>query len=187
MSMNFTELTVETRKYMLDELEIELKSPSPYVSQALSSQGLAAFPNLLRKAIASGTEVTLFQELMNPLFWKTHDRRGSEINMRQAAERLALSEFNTWYVRGLSKKLLDEGETECEVYRADQPKHQAASCSSHEEKRYSLQEIRDGHRAHYWPKPGNRGVLSIPPNPSCHHTIRRVSYSTTLMQQPVEQ
>jgi hypothetical protein len=38
----------------------------------------------------------------------------------------------------------------------------------------TVREIHDGHRARYWPAPGNPGAFSIPFAPGCHHTIRRI-------------
>ena len=91
-----------------------------------------------------------------------------------AAERLAITEFNTWYVRGFAKRLIDEGVTQCQVYRAGIPKHAPAECSKHEDQIYSVKEVYDGHRARYWPEPGNPNAFSIPAGPNCHHTIRRI-------------
>lgn len=75
---------------------------------------------------------------------------------------------------GLAHRLVSEGETECEVYRASEPKFKHASCSVHEGRAYPLPSIIDGHRAGYWPEPGDPEKLSIPAGPGCHHTIRRV-------------
>jgi hypothetical protein len=93
--------------------------------------------------------------------------------MQAAAERLAVTEFNTWYVRGLAKRLLDEGVTQCQVYRAALPKWEPADCTKHEGQAYPVKDVYDGHRAKYWPEPRNPNAFSIPAGPSCHHTIRR--------------
>jgi hypothetical protein len=103
--------------------------------------------------------------------------RERRVNVRQASERLALTEFNTWYVAGFAHRLVDEGVTECEVYRAAEPKFEHASCSSHELQVYPLAGIIAGHRASYWPDAGDPSKLSIPAGPGCHHTIRRVRFS----------
>jgi hypothetical protein len=186
MAMNFEELTVATRDWMLARFEHELASPDPYASRGLSPAGLAAFPGLMGEAIrdSGGNEVSLASklnrdELWNPteLYVRAGVQHARSVNVREASERLALTEFNTWYVAGLAHRLVDEGQTECEVYRAAEPKFEHASCSSHEGQRYSLTEIIDGHRAGYWPEPGDPTKLSIPAGPGCHHTIRRVSSS----------
>lgn len=186
MAMNFEELDVTTRDWMMTRFEFEMTSPNPYGSRGLSPAGLAAFPDLMRDAIRdpNDNEVSLAlaldrAELWNPteLYVRNGVQGERQVNVRQASERLALTEFNTWYVAGFAHRLVDEGETECEVYRAAEPKFEHASCSSHELRTYSLADIIAGHRAGYWPEPGDCSKLSIPAGPGCHHTIRRVRSS----------
>lgn len=183
--MNFEELDQQTRKYMLLRYEAEANGTSPFRSAALSSLGLKAFPDLIRRAIETGTEIDLIADLQLTEFWnenESYERNGKmhqrRINPRQAAERLGLTEFNTWYVAGLAHRLVQEGQTHCQVYRAQEPKWEHATCSTHEGQTYSLTDIIMGHRATYWPPPG-REALSIPAGPGCHHTIRRLPRSAS--------
>jgi hypothetical protein len=180
MAMNFEELNDTTRGYMLQEFEAELRSSNPYVSKALSAKGRNAFPDLMRKTIQSGNEESLARDLAGPSYWnptETYVRDGvvreRNINVSQAAARLALTEFNTWYVRGLAKRLMDEGVTRCQAYRGAQPKWEPAECSVHEGQIFEVEKIYGGHRARYWPA-DNPNAVSIPFGPGCHHTIRRV-------------
>ncbi len=166
---------------MLEEFKREWASSNPYRSPRLNQEGKRAFPSLMEAAIRSGTEVSLAESLSDPRFWQSHEtyyRSGTpqqrRINPKKAAEFLADTEFNTWYVRGLAKKLLDEGVSECQVYRAAPAWEPREECLIHEGQSYSVQEIYDGHRARYWPKPGNPEALSIPIGTNCHHTIRRL-------------
>jgi len=181
VGMIFEELNDKTRKYMLAEFEAEESGGKPYRGRELSAAGQAASPGLIREAINQGTEETLTAALAKSDFWnpnETYTRNGVKrtrsLNVQQASERLALTEFNTWYVRGLAKRLMDEGENECQVYRAAPPKWEPAECSKHENQIYPVKQVYDGHRAKYWPAPGNPDAFSIPAGPSCHHTIRRV-------------
>jgi hypothetical protein len=179
MAMHFEELDATTREFMLKEFEVEQASGAPYLSKALSAQGLAAFPDFMRSAIRSGNEETLFQALNHDRFWKAKSSaNGHKIPLPHAAERLAHSEFNTWYVRGLSQRLTSEGETKCQVYRAALPKDEPAACSEHEGEIRELKEIYEGHRARYWPIL-DQTKFSIPFSPNCHHTIRRIAKSTS--------
>lgn len=178
--MDFEELDGKTRRYMLLEFEAEMASDHPYIGSSLSVAGRAAFPNLMRVAIKEGSEVTLGADLNHSGLWKEKEEykrsgaiRERRINVRQASERLALTEFNTWYVRGLARRLVDEGETHCQAYRAAQPKWEPGTCTEHENRVFTLQEIYEGHRARYWPTV-NESALSIPFGPGCHHTIRRI-------------
>jgi hypothetical protein len=166
---------------MLAEFASEESNGNPYRSRVLSGPGLAAFAELMRETLQHGDEVSLGRSLSNPAFWvatETYERNGvvreRRINVQQAAERLSITEFNTWYVRGLASRLLREGVASCEVYRAAQPKWEPAECTTHEGKQYPVRDIYAGHRARYWPEPGDMSVFSIPFGPGCHHTIRRL-------------
>lgn len=181
MAMKFEELDEITRRYMLEEFEKEQSSSNSYRPKVLSKVGQSNFLNLVREAVQSGNEETLIRLLSNPTYWnptETYIRDGvvreRRVNVQQAAERLGLTEFNTWYVRGLAKRLMDEGVTRCQVYRGAMPKWEPAECSVHEGKILPAKEIYHGHRARYWPEPGNPEAMSIPFGPGCHHTIRRV-------------
>lgn len=182
MAMNFEDLDDTTRRYMLVEFEAEEAGGNPYRSPNLSANGLAAFPQAMMSAIQQGNEQTLSVVLNDPLLWNETEpwtRLGvpqvpRQINVRQQSERLALTEFNTWYVRGLSRRLLDEGVVECEVLRGEEPKWEPADCAEHEGLRLAVQEVYDGHRARYWPTE-NPEAISVPFGPNCHHTIGGVS------------
>jgi hypothetical protein len=182
MSMRFEELDDVTRRYMLEEFEAEEQSGNPYRGKELSPTGRAAFPDLMRLAITTGNEQTLFAALNNSTYWvssgvsrsKTGRSYSRSVNVAHDAERLGLTEFNTWYVRGLAKRLLDDGEKQCQVYRAAPARLAPDTCSFHEGQILPLDEVYRGHRAKYHPAPGRRSALSVPFGPTCHHTIRRV-------------
>ena len=61
-------------------------------------------------------------------------------------------EFNTWYVRGLCLRLVDEGVDLCQAYRAAESKWELAQCSEHEGQVFPVSEVLGGHRARYWPE-----------------------------------
>ncbi|HRC56713.1 MAG TPA: hypothetical protein PKU97_12360 [Kofleriaceae bacterium] len=183
MSMHFEELDKVTRSFMLREFDAEEARGNPYRSAVLSPKGLAAYAATMRAALASGSEVDVqrafaYEHYWNPTETYNKPRGGGlatrAVNFHQASERLGLTEFNTWYVRGFAARLLSENETMCEVYRASEPKFTHASCSTHEGQRYPVRDIYDGHRAGYWPPGNTRAGVSIPAGPGCHHTIRRV-------------
>ena len=184
MAMDFRELDSTTRKWMLARFEAEEAGGNPYRSTVLAPAGLSVFADLMRQAITdpSGNEVTLTVSLRPAAYWvqtemyttRSGVRRSRNVNATQAAERLALSEFNTWYVAGLAHRLQDEGDSQCRVYRAAVPKWQSAECSTHEGQVYPLSDLIANHRISYWLPPGITGQLSIPAGPGCHHTIERV-------------
>jgi hypothetical protein len=172
--MQFEELDSSTRAKMEERFDVEQANGDRFRSAILTAHGLDVFPELMRVAIRNGNEESLADALMSDAtYWEPHDADGKTTNVRQASQRLALSEFNTSYVAGLAHKLVGEGHKECEVYRAANPKWEHASCSSHEGQRYELSAIVAGHRITYWPPPGLPDAFSIPAGPGCHHTIRR--------------
>jgi hypothetical protein len=179
--MYFEELDFITREHMITEFDIEEDSGKPYRSKELSTDGLNVFAGFMRKAITEGNDVSLIQDLSHPQYWMRSSSRQSAkggtqtvtINRRYKAEQLGLTEFNTWYVRGLVKRLMEEGETHCQIYRAGTPKgNERYSCSCLEGENVPLDVVYKGHRARYWPFP-NRSAFSIPSGPSCHHSVRR--------------
>lgn len=181
--MIFNELDETTREWMLRCFEAEESGGNPYRSDVLSQLGLARWPDIMRQVItdADGSEVTLAATLNRPEYWQETEEyirngiaRQRSVNPTQASERLAITEFNTWYVAGLAARLQEEGVTKCRVYRGGIPKWQQAECSVHEGQTYAVAEIIAGHRIGYWPRPGVPGRLSIPAGPGCHHTIERV-------------
>ena len=180
MSMHYTELDEKTRAIMLSEFDAEQAGGNPYRSKALSPRGQQVFPQLMRDAIRQGAEVSLANALADASLWnpmETYVRDGisreRKRNVQQSAERLATTEFSTWYVRGLAKRLLDEGVKNCQVYRGSQPKWEPGECSEHEGRIVDVKTIYDNHRARYWPEPADREAFSIPFGPGCHHLIKR--------------
>jgi hypothetical protein len=60
-----------------------------------------------------GNEVTVAATVNCPEFWNPTElyvrkgvERGRNVNSGQASERLALTEFNTWYVSGLAHRFV---------------------------------------------------------------------------------
>ena len=182
MALLLDELDDTTREHMLREFEMEMSSENPFKPATLSLKGRAAWPNLMRDAIRDGHDGTLHAALLNdPALFNSHEsyvRNGvahqRAINHEQASERLATSEFNTWYVRGLSARLLAEGVETVEVYRAATPRWEPGGCAAHEGMIASVQAVYDGHRSAYWPV-SNPDAFAIPFQAGCHHSIRRVA------------
>ena len=181
MALVLDELDPTTRQHMLREFEAELAG-NPYLPASLSEQGRAAWPDLMRRAILEGDDTTLRAALLtDPTLLRPREtavRSGvaheRNVNFAQASQRLATGEFNTWYVRGLSARLLAEGVESVEVYRAAVPKWEPAACSSHEGAVVAVRDVYEGHRARYWPTENPDG-FSVPFQPGCHHSIRRIT------------
>ena len=178
--MKFEELDVETRSHMLEEFQNEEKNGIPYRSDSMSSEGLKNVVSIIEDAIKSGNEKTLASVLSKSIYWNSHTtvRRGDTTYRRKidpsvAAKTFALTEFNTWYVRGFAKRLMKEGIHKCQIYRAESADHPRCECSKYEGQTIEIKKIYDGHRAKYHPKK-NPSAFSVPSGPNCHHTIRRI-------------
>jgi len=176
----FEELDSVTRKWMLEEWEAEQSRLAPFRSTRLSPGGLAVVANHMRDAVVAGNEKTLAAGLADPALWvsaEPYERSGRQryrtVNPQKAAEFFAGTEFLTWYVRGFARRLLEERETYCVVYRVAPAWEPRDECLAHEGQRYAVRDVYDGHRARYWPPPGSAAAFSIPTGTNCHHAIRR--------------
>lgn len=178
MALYLEELDDETREHMLREFEAEWATTDKYIPKSLSADGLSAWPELMKDAIAKGDDQSLREALTANTHYfepRIQTKSGSRAqNIPHAAGQLARNEFNTYYVRGLSAKLLAEGVDRAEVYRAAEPTGSKAACSAHEGTEVSVQDVYNGHRAQYHPFHAPE-AFSVPFQPGCHHSIRRTS------------
>ena len=92
---------------------------------------------------------------------------------RRAAVILARVEFDTWYVRGLCRRLLEEGEEHCQIYRAWDGDGSPDECDLLENKVLPVRPIYHAHRAKYHPH-RRPEALSIPSGTGCKHSVRRL-------------
>ena len=178
--MKFEQLDSKTREYMIAEFVKEQESQNPYISTELNELGRSEFVKIMKNNINTGNEISLKEELSDKSFWKEsgiRNRAGKEytyrINPVNSAERLALTEFNTWYVKGLATRLLDEGESKCSIYRADTAVEPRCECTKWEDMQFDLKTIIEGHRKRYHGSNIDKSAMSIPSGPNCHHTIRK--------------
>jgi len=122
MSFVFKNLTNETRQYMKEEVEYDLKNGTLYISERLSSAGKDVYPSLLLKSIESGNEDTLASSLIgkfNPTYQRRNPKGGftmAKIPSNQH-QMLADGEFNRFYIRALCRIALLSG-AQLRIYRA---------------------------------------------------------------------
>lgn len=179
--LNLPHLDAPTREYMLREFTREQRGRRPYAPPALSAAGRASFSGLVRVAIMAGTDDGLAAALEMSGLWNhgaIHQigaEAGRPMEVHHVATLVGVNEFNTWYVRGLAARLLDEDVEQCEVYRAAAADSSCTDCVEYEGRRVSARTIYAGHRARYWPPPGDPDAFSVPEGPGCFHSIRRRS------------
>jgi len=181
MAFGFEELTPDVRRRAREELERELSAPPIYFSPRLSAIGKRQFYRHVGEALDFGNVESLEAALLDGRLWNETEEwtrdgttRTRKVNHVANAKMMAITEFNTWYVRGLCSILLDAGIADCEVYRAGAAWEPRAECLEHDGRTYAVLDVYNGHRIRYWPEPGQREAFSIPVGPNCHHTIRRV-------------
>ncbi|MBI0583329.1 MAG: hypothetical protein ISF22_03775 [Methanomassiliicoccus sp.] len=181
--MRYEELDQETRRWMLEEFGAE-EAGEPYRSPSLSAKGREAFGEMMREAITSGTEESLAAALKPKELWAEYEPSPlggiRKTEPARAAVALARSEFNTWYIRGLCRRLMEEGETYLQIYRAADADAPGDQCVPYQNMVLEIRHVYNGHRAKYWPVKNDR-VFSVPCGPPCRHTVRRISSSMKAM------
>jgi hypothetical protein len=125
VAFHLVNLDERTRELMLEEVEYDVARNQLHISPFLSGQGQRDYPSLLREAIEHGDAESLAESL------RGHRRIARTLHRRKptggytivtvpktAAQTLAESEFNRYYIRALCRRALAEGVKELIVYRA---------------------------------------------------------------------
>jgi len=176
MALYFENLDDRTRKLMLDEMEYDIEHDQLHISPFLSGQGERDYANLLREALQSGNDETLAQSLrVHRRILKTLPRRNPKggysiaATAENAAEVLAESEFNRYYIRGLARRAIEDGVQQLVVYRAKPVRNPRPESETRVETAISPQELLDDLRSH----PGDeRPILGVPSGPNSGLSVR---------------
>jgi hypothetical protein len=125
MGLRFENLDDDTRRCMLEELDEDVARGTLYLSPRLSEIGQVEFESLLRRAIESGSEVSLAEDLRaagrmrSTSPWKKGNGGGATMALPATApDHLAECEFHRFYARGLCRRALQEKITTLQIYRA---------------------------------------------------------------------
>ncbi len=174
--LRYEELDAVTRRWMMEELVAEEVGPH-YIPMGLSDLGVQMFSVERMRAISKGDEDSFAKAMSEPRLWKGFQPSPKGGVMRtdplRSAEALGRMEFNTLYVRGLSRRLMEEGELYCQVYLAGPKNDLDEECKIYENKVFRTNVLYGSYRAKYWPSINDK-AFSIPSGPSCGHTIRRL-------------
>ena len=124
MGLQFENLDSATRALMLEEIDRDMSGRGLYTSSYLNDQGAARWPTLLRNAAAEGSDDTLAVALnAEHCFKQQVERRKKNGGYSMvavpytAAQTLAESQFNMYYMRALSRRAIDE-DLSVTIYRA---------------------------------------------------------------------
>ncbi len=109
---------------MLEEIAMDVAAGTIYISNYLAEAGATNWPGYLRLAAESGTDSTLENTLRNNHSFKQQVERkkpkgGYSIVAVPvtAAQTLAESQFNMYYMRALARRAIEDGQN-LTVYRA---------------------------------------------------------------------
>jgi len=170
MALYLENLDDRTRGLMLDEMEYDIDNNQLHISPFLSGQGQRDYANLLREAIQNGNDETLAQSLReHRRIIRTQPRRQPKAGgysiaatPENAAEVLAESEFNRYYIRGLARRAIEDGVTELVIYRAKPVRTPRPESETRVETSLSPQELLEDLRSHPGDEPPTLGVPSGP-------------------------
>jgi hypothetical protein len=170
MTLYFENLDDRTRQLMLDEMEYDIEHNQLHISPFLSGQGQRDYPNLLREAMQGGNDETLAESLReHRRILKTLPRRQPKAGgysiaatPENAAQVLAESEFNRYYIRALARRAIEDGISELVIYRAKPARNPRPESQARVETTLSPQELLEDLRAHPGDEPPTLGVPSGP-------------------------
>src|SRR5919108_2393395 len=165
MALYLENLDERTRQLMLDEMEYDIAHNQLHISPFLSGQGQRDYPNLLREAIQSGNDETLAQSLgEHRRILKTLPRRQPKAGgysiaatPENAAQVLAESEFNRYYIRALARRAIEDGIPELVIYRAMPVTKPRPESEARIETTLSPQDLLDDLRSHPGDEPPSLG------------------------------
>ena len=175
MTLYLENLDAETRKWMLAELDDDLAHNRLHISPYLTGQGVHDYPNLLREALEMGNDDTLAEALraqrrIERSATKRKPKGGYTIASvpANAAQLLAESEFNRFYIRGVARRAVEEGIPEVVGYRAKPVAEPRVESEALLESTIPPQVLLDDLRAHTSDKP----VLGVPAGPGSGLSVR---------------
>ncbi len=175
MTLYLENLDDRTRPLMLDELDYDITHNQLAISPYLSGQGQRDYPNLLRQAMASGDAATLASDLgrlrrLERSYQKRKPGGGYTIATvpENAAEVLAESQFNRYYIRGLARRAIEDGIHEVIVYRAKPVASPREESEALIENSVDARALLEDLRAH----PGEPSELGVPAGPGSGISVR---------------
>ena len=165
----------KTRRFMLEEVDSDIKNGTLYVSPRLSNTGQQNYVALLKEAIQSHDDAWLADQLrnhgrMNRTLQRAKPTGGySTVAMpANAPETLAEGEFNRFYARALCRVAEEEGVPDLIIYRAKEVKNPRPESVRKIGTTINARALLDDLRAH----PGMETALGLPPGANSGLSVR---------------
>ncbi len=122
MAFDFKNLTEDVRRYMEEEVKLDISNALLYYSKYLSPNGKVVYPDLLINSIRRGNEATLAVSLagcFNSYYEKNKPSGGTTMAKVPYTANISLAEgeFNRFYIRALCRKALAT-KKKLRIYRA---------------------------------------------------------------------
>jgi hypothetical protein len=176
MSLNFENLDDRTRGLMLDEMEYDVAHNQLHISPFLSGQGQRDYGNLLREALQSGNDESLANSLReHRRILRTLPRRNPKggysivATPENAAQVLAESEFNRYYIRAVARRAIEDGVAELVIYRAKHVRSPRPESQARLETSLPPRALLEDLRAHPGDEPP---MLGVPAGPNSGLSVR---------------
>ena len=125
MGLRYEDLTEETRRFMLEEIQRDENAETLYRSPWLTQGGQGDWAEILKEAAANGTDDTLAAQLRlrGRIVTRAQRRKPNSYQMvwytlGANAPDVMACEFNVFYCRGLCRRAIEEKLPRLEVYRA---------------------------------------------------------------------
>jgi hypothetical protein len=171
----FKNLDNQAREFMLQELELDIKNGTLYISPRLSESGRKDYENLLKEVFKNGNEVSLAKDLRSygrmKITEQRHRPKGGFTTAKvpeTAPDTLAEGEFNRFYARGLCCLAIEKGIHKVEVYRAKPVTNPRPESQAMIGKRIDAKALLKDLRTH----PGVEPALGLPAGPNSGLSIR---------------
>lgn len=169
MLLNYLNLDDVTRKFMIEEIDLDIGAGVLYPSPWLTESGSKDYPGLLRQSAESYDDEWLANQLRaNNRIRHTSERKkrgggGLETyHLPPTAPETMAGEFNVYYVRGLCRRAIDEGVPHLVIYRArgsEEPRASSlAQIGTKIDPQATLDDLRQSH--------GTKPTLGFPAGPN---------------------
>jgi len=173
MQFNFENLDQRTRGLMNDEVDRDIQSDNLYISKQFNDIGIQKYPDLLKKAISTGSESSLSDDLKNENCIATEKMKsGKWVKVPHTANKtLAEGEFNRFYIRALCRRVIEDKNGALEIYRAKQVSAPRSESQMRIGEPVDSKKLLDDLRK----KPGVDTALGVPSGPNSGLSVKITS------------